>query len=60
MPYDNKRINGPDSSISYLYHSKANLKTYEDKLKELFQQENELRLDGRRNAETRKICMSIT
>lgn len=56
MPYDNKRINGPDSSISYQYHSKANLKTYEDKLKELFQQENELRIDGRQNSEARKMC----
>ncbi|XP_037033549.1 exosome complex component MTR3-like [Bradysia coprophila] len=57
MPYDNKRINGPDSSISYQYHSKANLKTYEDKLKELFQQENELRVDGRRNTEARKMFL---
>lgn len=60
MPYDNKRLNGPDSSISYQYYSKANLKTYEDKLKELFQQENELRTDGRQNTEARKICMCIT
>lgn len=59
MPYDNKRINGPDSSISYQYHSKANLKTYEDKLKELFQQENELRIDGRKNTEARKMCTYI-
>lgn len=61
MPYDNKRINGPDSSISYLYHSKANLKTQEEKLQELFKRENDLRIDGRRDTEARKICTcSIT
>lgn len=60
MPYDNKRINGPESSLSYQYHSKNNLKTYEDKLKELFQRDNELRCDGRQNAEARKICMCLT
>lgn len=60
MPYDNKRINGPESSISYQYHSKTNLRTYEDKLKELFSRDSELRLDGRQNAEARKMCMCIT
>lgn len=60
MPYDNKRINGPDSSISYIYHSKANLKTHEDKIKELFPQDNELRIDGRQNSEARKICTCLT
>lgn len=55
MPIDHKRINGPENSISYRFHSKLNLKTYEEKLLELLS-ENDKRKDGRACNDTRKIC----
>lgn len=56
MPHDQRRINGPDSSVAYRFHSKVNLKTYEEKLIAIFNPKNELRSDGRKCEEARKIC----
>lgn len=56
MPHDQRRINGPDSSVAYRFHSKINLKTYEEKLKETFINKKGIRSDGRKYEEARKIC----
>lgn len=55
MPHDQRRINGPESSVAYRFHSKINLKTYEEKLKDTFNT-NGKRIDGRKLTEARKIC----
>lgn len=55
MPHDQRRINGPESSVAYRFHSKINLKTYEEKLKDTFNT-NGKRVDGRKLTEARKIC----
>lgn len=55
MPHDQRRINGPESSVAYRFHSKINLKTYEEKLKDTFDT-NGKRIDGRKLTEPRKIC----
>lgn len=54
MP-DQKRINGPENSQPYRLYSKLNSRTYSEKLAEQFSESN-LRKDGRKFDESRKIC----
>lgn len=54
MP-DQKRINGPENSQPYRLYSKLNSRTYTEKLAEQFTESN-LRKDGRKFDESRKIC----
>lgn len=57
MPQDQRRINGPETSISYRFHSKINLKTYEELLRDVFvHPKPQHRNDGRKLDEPRKIC----
>lgn len=57
MPVDQKRLNGPDSSVSYHLHSPEQLLDYESRLKLLFKEDDDsFRKDGRKLDELRKIC----
>lgn len=56
MPQDQRRINGPETTVAYRYHSKVNLKTYEEKLADAFHKQTGRRSDGRQLLEARKIC----
>jgi hypothetical protein len=59
MPVDQKRVCcGPENSFPYKYHSRVNIKSQEDRIKELFD-ENGLRMD-RKNGESRKICKFLS
>lgn len=57
MPLDNRRVNGPESSISYHYNSASILKTNEEKLDELYSKCFGLRKDGRKSNIAREICI---
>lgn len=56
MPQDYRRNNGPENTVAYRYHSKINLKTYEQKLTEALDATTGIRADGRQPNEARKIC----
>lgn len=56
MPHDQRRNNGPEMSVAYRYHSKINLRTYEEKLADALDASTGRRADGRQPDEARKIC----
>lgn len=60
MPQDQRRNNGPENTVAYRYHSKINLKTYEQKLAEAFDAKTGQRADSRRPNEARRICTLTT
>lgn len=55
MPQDQRRLNGPES-VAYRFHSAINLKTYEEKLLEAYNAVTNLRSNGRKPGEARKLC----
>lgn len=54
MPSDQKRLNGPENSVSYHLHSVEQLQDYETRLRSLLS--GEVRRDDRKLDEIRKIC----
>lgn len=56
MPLDFRRFNGPEDSVSYKIYTKDYLKTYDEQLKDLYD-ENGKRKDGRELNEARSMCM---
>lgn len=59
MPLDNKRINGPEKTISYEVFAKSRQKYFHEFYKEVINPEG-LRSDGRKANDHRKICKCIS
>ncbi|CAH3947173.1 exosome complex component MTR3-like isoform X1 [Pieris brassicae] len=59
MPFDYRRFNGPEDSVSYKRFSEDFLRTYDELYKDLLD-ENGKRKDGRALNEARSLCTSIS